>query len=182
MEGHDDASNRKGKARERLPTTQRSIVLSPKARSLSISDLDALFERMLFDTFDIYRDPSDIILPLMKKIFGQAEEVETMKLVLAPPDSTANSGRFPQQGPRCPGLILCPSTLIPMDHSEVEIHASKHLRTLLSCKNFLAQHAVKAAELEGERIDEESISQALYNYEMYLIHLNFLFCNSFFKF
>jgi hypothetical protein len=180
MEGQDDTLDHdavgvnthdpKGKARE------QSIVLSPEAwdRSLSISDLDALFERMLLDTFDIYKDPSDIILPLMSRIFGQAQEVETMNLVLAPPNSTAMSRRAPQQGPsRCPGLILWPSTFIPMDHSEVEIHASKHLHTLLSCKNFLAQYAMKVAELEGERVDEESISQALWKYERFLIHPNF---------
>jgi Methyltransferase domain len=176
-EGRDDGSDHdgggvvhghKGKGREKL---KPSIVLSPEAweRSLSISDLDALFERMLLDAFDIYKDPSDIILPLMSKIFGQAQEVETMNLVLAPPDS---SGRFPQH--HCPGLILWPSTFIPMDHTEVEIHASKHLRTLLSCKNFLAQHAIKIAELEGERVDEEFVSQALWKYERFLIHPIFL--------
>ena len=180
MEGHNDESDHdgggavlqdpKGKARE------QSVVLSPEAwdRSLSISDLDTLFERMLLDTFDIYKDPSDIILPLMTKIFGQAQEVETMNLVLAPPNSTANSARSSQQGlSHCPGLILWPSTLIPMGHSEVEIHASKHLRTLLSCKNYLAQHAIKVAELEGERVDEEFISQALWKYERFVIHPNF---------
>ena len=181
MEGHDDGSDHddsdgvvihdpKGKAREQL---EPSVVLSPEAwdRSLSISDLDALFERMLLDVFDIYKDPSDIILPLMTKTFGQAQEVETMNLVIAPPDPTAKSGRSRQQSlSRFPGLILWPSTFIPMDHTEVEIHATKHLRTLLSCKNFLAQHAIKLAELEGERIDEELVSQALWKYERFLIH------------
>jgi hypothetical protein len=169
MEGHDDGPDHdavgvnihdpigKGKAREQL--------------SLSISDLDALFERMLLDTFDIYKDPSDIVLPLMTKIFGQAQEVETMNLVLAPPNPTSMAGLSPQQGPtHCPGLILWPSTLIHMDHSEVEIHASKHLRTLLSCKNFLTEYAIKVAELEGERFDEESVSQALWKYESFLRH------------
>jgi len=177
MEGHDDESDHdfvgvnlphdlKGKARE------QPIVLSPEAwdRSLSISDLDKLFERMLLDTFDIYKDPSDIILPLMTKIFGQAQEVETMNLVLAPPNFTATrmsrSGRSSQQS--FPGLFLWPSTFIPMKHSEVEIHASKHLHTVLSCKNFLAQHAIKVAELEGKTVDEESVSQALYNYQSFL--------------
>jgi hypothetical protein len=177
--GHDDGNDHdavgvnihdpKGKAREQ---SKSSIVLSPEAwnRSLSISDLDALFERMLLDAFDICKDPSDIILPLMSRIFGQAREVETMNLVLAPPNSTAMSGRSSQQDPsHCPGLILWPSTLFRMDHSEVEIHASKHLRTLLSCKNFLTQYAIKVAELEGERFDEESVSHALWKYERFLL-------------
>ena len=188
----------KGKVRARLsnaqPPVKPSIALSPEAwdRSLSMSKgLEELFEDMLLDAFDIHKDPSDFILPFMKKIFGQAEEIETMNLVLAPPESTSKSGRSPQQGlsglSHCPGLILRPSTLrpsstfIPMDHTEVEIHASKHLRTLLSCKNFLGQHAMKVAELENERLDEEFVSQSLWEYEQavweyerfLLIHPNF---------
>ena len=173
----------KGKVTTKISTAQPrvipSIVLSPEAwdRSVIISeDLEALFEHMLLDVFDIHKDPSDFILSLMKKVFGQAREVETMNLVLAPPDSTAKSGHSPQQGlSNCPGLILWPSTFIPMDHTEVEIHASKHLRTLLSCKNFLAQHAIEVAE--DERVDEEFVSEALWEYERFgLVLSNILIC------
>ena len=161
----------KGKVTAKLSTTQLrvqpSITLSPEAwdRSLIISeDLEALFEHMLIDTFNIHKDPSDFILSLMKKVFSKAREVKTMNLVLAPPDSTAKSGHPPQQGlSHCPGLILWPSTFIPMDHTDVEIHASKHLRTLLSCKNFLTQHAIEIAE--DARVDEEFVSEALWEYE-----------------
>ena len=163
----------KGKVTAKVSTTQPrvkpSIVLSPEAweRSLIISeDLEALFEHMLLDVFDIHKDPSDFILSLMRQVFGQAGEVETMNLVLAPPDSTAKSGRSPQQDlSHCPGLILWPSTFIPMDHTEVEIHSSKHLRTLLSCKNFLTRYAIEAAE--DERVDEEFVSEALWEYEKF---------------
>ena len=175
-EGHDDGfdhdgggvvHDHKGKGREKL---NPSIALSPEAsdRSLSISDLDALFEDMLLDAFDIYKDPSDFVLPLMAKIFGHAQEVVTMNLLLAPPDL---SGRSPQH---CSRLTLWPSDIIPMDHTEVEIHASKHLNTLLSCKNHLAQYAIKVAELEGEIVDEEFVSQALWKYERFLIYPIFL--------
>ena len=170
-------NDHKGKVTARLPTAQPRVVLSPEAwdRSLSISeDLEALFERMLLDVFDIHKDPSDFILPLMKKIFGQAREVETMNLVLAPPDSTVKSGCCQQQQQQglshCPGLILWPSTFIPMNHTEVEIHASRHVRILLSCKISIAQHALKVAELEGGKVDEEFISQALWKYERFLSH------------
>jgi len=151
------------------PRSKPYIGLSPEAwdRSLAISeDLEALFEHMLLDVFDVQKDPSDFILSLMKRVFGEAREVETMNIVLAPPDSTENS---PQQGlSHCPGLILWPSTFIPMDHNEVEIHASKHLRTLLCCKSFLTQHAIEIAE--DERVDEEFVSEALWEYESFLQH------------
>ena len=177
---HDHKGKVTAKVSPAQPRVKPSIVLSPEAwdRSLSISeDLEALFEHMLLDVFDIHKDPSDFILSLMKKVFGQAREVETMNLVLAPPDSftaatTNKSGRSPPPPPQqqqdlshCRGLILWPSTFIPMDHTEVEIHASKHLRTLLSCKNFLTQHAIEVAE--DERVDEEFVSEALWEYERF---------------
>jgi hypothetical protein len=154
------------------PRIKPSIILNPEAwdRSASISEgLEALFEHMLLDDFDIHKDPSEFILTLMERVFGRAREVETMNLVLAPPTPTAKSENSPQQGlSHCPGLILWPSTFIPMDHTEVEIHASKHLRTLLSCKNFLTQHATEVTE--DDRVDEEFISEALWEYESFLGH------------
>jgi hypothetical protein len=168
---HDHKGKVTAKPSTAQPRVKPSIVLSPEdwERSLSISEgLEALFGHMLLDTFDIHKDPSDFILSIMTEVFGQAREMETMNLVLAPPDSTAKLGRSPQPQQclsHCPGLILWPSTFIPMDHTEVEIHASKHLRTLLSCKNFLAQHAIEVAE--DERVDEEFVSEALWEYERF---------------
>jgi hypothetical protein len=101
---HDHTGKVTAKVSPAQPRVKPSIVLSPEAwdRSLSVSeDLEALFEHMLLDVFDIHKDPSDFILTLMKKVFGQAREIETMNLVLAPPDSTAKSGRSPLS--HCPG-------------------------------------------------------------------------------
>ncbi|PPQ82302.1 hypothetical protein CVT25_008428 [Psilocybe cyanescens] len=68
---------------------------------------------------------------------------------------------------KSPGLVLWPSTFIPMDQSEIEIHTSKHLR-LLSCKNCLIEHAVEATD--DEEIDEASVLEALWEYEGFLRH------------
>jgi hypothetical protein len=51
----------------------------------------------------------------------------------------------------CPGLILWPSTFIPMPPPELEAHVSKHLRALLSCKSALIDYAGEVADLgEGD--------------------------------
>ncbi|KAF8199043.1 hypothetical protein BJ912DRAFT_687030 [Pholiota molesta] len=55
-----------------------------------------------------------------------------------------------------------------MSQAEIEIHASKHLRMLLSCKNFLLEHALEATD--DEEIDEESVLEALWEYEGFLRH------------
>ncbi|KAF4611259.1 hypothetical protein D9613_006595 [Agrocybe pediades] len=70
--------------------------------------------------------------------------------------------------PESRGLILWPSTIIPMSQADVEIHASKHLRMLLSCKNYLIEHAIEATD--DEDIDEESVLEALWEYEGFLRH------------
>ena len=53
-----------------------------------------------------------------------------------------------------------------MTQKELEIHASKHLRMLLSCKKFLVEHAMEATE--DEEIDEDSVLEALWEYEGYV--------------
>jgi hypothetical protein len=156
-------------------------------------DLEALFEHMLEHKFGINMKPSEFVLGLMKEVFGHAREVQTMHLTLAPVETEMDAGGDGYRGRRnrgnestetyipsggrsgrllrresmglsqAPGLVLWPSTFIPMDQSELEIHASKHLRMLLSCKNFLLEHAIEATD--DDEIDEGSVLEALWDYE-----------------
>lgn len=142
-------------------------------------DLESLFEHMLTHKFGISIYPEEFVLDLMKEVFGYAEQISTMHLTLASPDSAADdvgvrgrSGEAHRSTSKLevlsqsPGLMLWPSTFIPMQQSELEIHASKHLRMLLSCKNLLVEHAIEATD--DEEIDEESVLEALYEYEGFL--------------
>ncbi|PPQ96782.1 hypothetical protein CVT26_006266 [Gymnopilus dilepis] len=145
-------------------------------------DLEALFEHMLFYKFGISTDPNDFILGMMKDVFGHAREVSTMHLTLAPPDfgdnnrpsglrsrSSSSDRRRQSMGlSRSPGLVLWPSTFLPMTQTEIEIHASKHLRLLLSCKNVLVEHALEATD--DDEIDEDSVLEAMAEYESFLRH------------
>ena len=155
-------------------------------------DLEALFDHMLLHKFGINKNPSEFVLGLMKEVFGHAQEINTMHLTLAPPktvisDVNASRGRqssssvsaeaympggsqFSRSSRResmglsqAPGLVLWPSTFIPMDQSQIEIHASKHLRMLLSCNNFLLEHAIEVTD--DEEIDERAVLEALEEYE-----------------
>jgi hypothetical protein len=165
-----------------LPRTHRgtpsnsSIDAGSWTRACATSgDLEALFEHMLLHKFGINKNPSEFVLGLMKEVFGHAREIKTMHLILAPPKPmyppvSTGIGKFGRTSCResmgllqAPGLVLWPSTLIPMDQTEIEIHASKHLRMLLSCKSFLSEHAIEATE--DEEIDEESVLEALWEYE-----------------
>ncbi|KAF9482643.1 hypothetical protein BDN70DRAFT_892417 [Pholiota conissans] len=154
------------------PRRAPSPVISPRSwnRAYATSgDLEALFDHMLSDKFGIRKDLHEFILDLLKDVFGHAREMRTMNLALAPPESAEDDGSEMRMGlSGSPGLILWPSTFIPMNQSEIEIHASKHLRMLLSCKNFLLEHALEATD--DEEIDEESVLEALWEYEGFLRH------------
>lgn len=156
------SSRKSGTTMPVQPRLNASPGLSPEQwhRGLAISEgMETLFEHMILDHFDIHKDPSDFILSFMNKVFGQAREVNTMHIVLAPSDSTD----APIGLSHCPGLIVCPSTFIPMDRTEIEIHVSKYPRTLMSCKKFISEYAV---EISGdERVDEDFVSEAIWEYE-----------------
>lgn len=148
-------------------------------------DLEALFDHMILHKFGINKNPNEFVLGLMKEVFGHAREIKTMHLTLAPPktgiddgggfrgshmSSNVGGGRFGRSSRResmglsqSPGLVLWPSTFIPMNQSQIEIHASKHLRMLLSCKTFLAEHAIEVTD--DEEVDERAVLEALEEYE-----------------
>jgi hypothetical protein len=149
-------------------------------------DLEDLFDHMLLHKFGIHKNPSEFVLGLMKEVFGHAREITTMHLTLAAPkigmgNGDGTRGRQNSSGEvymldagrpsrresmglsQSPGLVLWPSTFIPMDQSEIEIHASKHLRMLLSCKNFLSEHAIEVTD--DEEIDQRAVLEALEEYE-----------------
>ncbi|KAJ7654603.1 hypothetical protein DFH06DRAFT_1047341 [Mycena polygramma] len=92
------------------------------------------------------------------------------------------SGRFERQGnaiaiagtpdsdalSHCPGLILWPSTFIPMQLPELETHASKHLRVLLSCKSALVDYAAEIADQGEGGTQGEAAMEALWEYQNFL--------------
>jgi len=157
-------------------------------------DIESLFEHMLVHKFGTSMHPNEFILDILQEVFGHAREVNTMHITLAPPDCVQDDDRRGRQPggnamgrngynqqhrspsssrrhsiglSQSPGLILWPSTFIPMSQPEIEIHASKHLRMLLSCKNYLIEHAIEATD--DEDIDEESVLEALWEYEGWVI-------------
>lgn len=178
LNGRDDVQARAESSHNLRALRRGTSSINPRSwtRACAISgDLEALFEHMLLHKFGINKNPSEFVLGLMKKVFGHAREIKTMHLTLAPPEAgystiSTDGGQFDRSSRResmglsqAPGLVLWPSTFIPMEKSEIEIHASKHLRMLLSCKSFMMEHAVEATD--DDEIDEESVLEALWEYE-----------------
>ncbi|KAF8884080.1 hypothetical protein CPB84DRAFT_1789576 [Gymnopilus junonius] len=120
----------------------------------SSKNLEGLFDHMLLQNFDIRMDSSDFIPGLMNDVFGFGREMCAMHLGLTSLDGGSSVG-----------LVLQPSTLLPMDQAEIGIHATRYPRLLLSCKEFLVEHAL---DVMDEEIDELSMLEVLRDYEAFL--------------
>ncbi|KAJ7044958.1 hypothetical protein C8F04DRAFT_1249405 [Mycena alexandri] len=91
--------------------------------------------------------------------------------------SGAYSASFPEPGapPRFssarvqhPGLILWPATFIPVPPRELEMHATKHVQTVLGCKPALAEFVGEFVDGEGRRVvSEEEFEDAVWGYECF---------------
>ncbi|KAK0491186.1 hypothetical protein IW261DRAFT_1413546 [Armillaria novae-zelandiae] len=132
-------------------------------------ELESLFEHLQNTKYGIHLCPSQFVVEMLQEIFGHSREVRTMHLTLASPDPVPEKGRPPDdihQLTHAPGLMLWPSTLIPLPRTEIEVHALKHPRVLLSLKAALTSYAVEIAE--EDEVDEEVVKESLWDYEGFL--------------
>lgn len=118
---------------------------------------------MLNHKFGLHLHPSEFIEGLIKDVFGYANKVKNVHLVLAPPDPAEVPSPSMDLLDRCPGVIATPSTFIPLTPSDVESLVSKQSRILLSCKSSLVEYALEVAD--GDEVDEDTILEALWEYE-----------------
>ena len=65
-----------------------------------------------------------------------------------------------------PGLVLLPATLIPCTPLELEMHACKHMNTLLGCKYALGKYIAAQRGTDGEPLlSEKEVDDYLWDYE-----------------
>ena len=65
-----------------------------------------------------------------------------------------------------PGLLLLPSTLIPCTPLELEMHACKHMNTLLGCKYALSSYMTSQRSPNGTQlVSETEVDDYLWDYE-----------------
>jgi hypothetical protein len=74
----------------------------------------------------------------------------------------------PSTASQSPGLIVYPSTFIPMSAAELEAHASKHLHVLLGCKCSLIDYISGFKDDHGERlVCDQELTDLFWDYEWY---------------
>lgn len=65
-----------------------------------------------------------------------------------------------------PGLLLWPTTYIPLSPLELEMHACRHVHTLLGCKPALAEFIKTYVDEQGVRLaEDDEFDQAIWDYE-----------------
>lgn len=137
----------------------------------SSRDIELLFEDMMNMKFGIHLCPSEFILETLQRVFGHSREVETMHFTLAEPATSEGQDSLAVDGGtnhlhQAPGLMLWPSTFLPMSHAEVEAHTLKYNRLLLSCKTTLADYATEINGEDGVDDDDgDAVLEALWDYE-----------------
>ena len=69
-----------------------------------------------------------------------------------------------------PGLLVWPSTFIPLTPIELEMHANKYVHTLLGCKPALAEFIAQFADEDGTRfVDDDEFHDIMWKYEWYVV-------------
>ncbi|KAK0497462.1 hypothetical protein EDD18DRAFT_154770 [Armillaria luteobubalina] len=139
----------------RSPTPVPSTTSDPwTEQATATKELESLFEQLNDSQFGIHLHPSQFLVNTAQSVFGHARELRTMHLMLAPPHLGFTDESH--QLTHSPGLVLRPSTFIPLSRTEIEVHALKHPRLLLSLKDTLMGFA-------GEEVED-----ALWDYEGFL--------------
>jgi hypothetical protein len=65
-----------------------------------------------------------------------------------------------------PGIVVSPSTFIPLTPTEVEFHACKWIHTLLGCRPAILDYAESQVDDAGRRIvSDAELKDALWTYE-----------------
>ncbi|KAI9570173.1 hypothetical protein HD554DRAFT_2018822 [Boletus coccyginus] len=66
-----------------------------------------------------------------------------------------------------PGLILWPATFIPIPPFELEMHACKHLHSLIGCKAALAEYLQDVAREQRLSFDQQMVDDLIWDYESF---------------
>lgn len=74
----------------------------------------------------------------------------------------------PSHTTQSPGLILWPATFIPIAPFELEMHACKHLHSLIGCKAALTEYLRDIALEQKLPFDQQMVDDLVWDYERYV--------------
>ncbi|KAG1757048.1 hypothetical protein EDB19DRAFT_1900604 [Suillus lakei] len=119
--------------------SSRESVLSPIPRAISVKAAGRLGIPCSAATSPILRSPPHSVIP--------------------PPSRPAQS----------PGLVLWPNTLIELESFELEMHACKHMQSLLGCKAALHEYAQEFfRDADGNSLlDDAVLDDLIWDYECF---------------
>ncbi|KAF4604400.1 hypothetical protein EYR38_004822 [Pleurotus pulmonarius] len=159
----------------------------------SCQGLETVFENMLNERYHVHPRPSEFLLDALKRIFGKRHTslMRSIHIELAPTEfvsedpipmkqgsgygamaaaaaaANLSRGRVQDALSQCPGIVVWPSTYIPIPAQELQMHACKHIRTLLGCKSALADY-VELRDNDAARVVDEEFWDAMHDYERFI--------------
>ncbi|RDX51193.1 hypothetical protein OH76DRAFT_1455102 [Lentinus brumalis] len=131
-----------------LPTSSPASTYSGRSSEDSVRSMDLKLDPQLLS-----------LTPKARQLlFGEGENVHSGKT----PSWRANGPYQP------PGLVLLPSTLIAFSPLELEMHACKHMNTLLGCKYALGKYVAGQKGEDGQPLlSEREMDDYLWDYECF---------------
>lgn len=143
-----------------LPTSGRSS-LERRSEDSSIAELDLTIEPHL---------KGSLTPKARQLLFGDSESGFGLGACVGKANTNTYRDRTPswrENGPyQPPGLVLLPSTLVPFSPLELEMHACKHMNTLLGCKYALGKYVSGQKNARGQALlSEKEVDDYLWDYE-----------------
>ncbi|CAK5280404.1 unnamed protein product [Mycena citricolor] len=112
---------------------------------------------------------------------GSAASTHSTLSVASGSWNEADSGppRYSSGRRQHPGLILWPSTFIPVPPLELEMHATRHMQTLLACKPALAEFvAAHVDPVTGQPVvSDQEFEDAIWDYEWFVYGIMCCLCS-----
>ncbi|KAJ7146264.1 hypothetical protein C8R44DRAFT_757016 [Mycena epipterygia] len=163
-------------------TSSRTITPSASARTVTPSTSSKTVKQLGLASMDLSPAPQRAFSPQTHTRGSSTASTASATSALSTASSAASStssgawSASPPEPPRFahglaqhPGLILWPGTFIPVPPAELEMHATKHMQTLLASKPALAEFVARCVDpATGARlVSDEEFEDAVWDYECF---------------
>ncbi|KAF9531876.1 hypothetical protein CPB83DRAFT_891220 [Crepidotus variabilis] len=82
--------------------------------------------------------------------------------------SSSGSNSAPSGPVQHPGILVWPSTYLPMGAAELEMHACKYMHTLLGCRPAMSEFVGKHVDQDGRRwVGDDEFKEEIWEYECF---------------
>ncbi|KAF5392427.1 hypothetical protein D9757_002296 [Collybiopsis confluens] len=146
------------KAAVRLGITYSALAVATKSAQSSPAMTPALTPSPAVSLYSTDSSSAASVARISGESHRASSEIHTSFELFEPPVPLEQS----------PGLLLLPSTFLPMHPVELEMHACKHMHTLLSCKHAISDWLMFNDDgTESDLVSEEALQDSFFEYDTF---------------